>query len=102
MAVALFGCSSGKAHKTPLTPQQASSLALRLANEKAQSVYQIQPFRAGPVAQFVQERWVWNERRGLGFTDVEAIVNFAPDGSDPVVSVVLLDSRPALPTSAPR
>ena len=93
LAVALAGCSGGKPHHTALNPQRASELALRLANEKAQAAYKIQPFLAGPSAQLVQGRWVWNERRGLGFTDIEAIVTFAPDGSKPIVSVVLLDSR---------
>jgi len=102
LAVALVGCSGGKPHRAALTPQQASDLALRLANEKAQAVYKIQPFRAGPSAQFVQERWLWNERRGLGFADVEAIVNFAPDGSNPIVSVLLLDSRVGFPQNLRR
>ncbi len=97
LAVALVGCSSGKPHHPSLNPQRASELALRLANEKAQAVYNVQPFLAGPSAQLVQGRWVWNERRGLGFSDIEAIVTFAPDGSEPIVSVVLLDSRLGMP-----
>ncbi len=102
LAVALIGCSGGKPRGTALNAQQANSLALRLANEKAQAVLNIEPFRPDPSAQVLQGRWVWNERRGLGFTDVEAIVSFAPDGSDPIVSVVLLDTRPSPPANLRR
>ncbi len=102
LVFALAGCSIGKQHHAMLTPQQASDLALHLANEKAQSQYQVEPFRAGPAAQFVQGRWVWHQRKGLGQTDMEATVKFAPDGSNPSVSVLLLDSRSEFPRESPK
>ena len=79
-----------------LTAAQAEALAEQLANEKAQVLYNCQPFRQGTPAQFVQGRWVWHDLRAQGSLDVEATVKFAADGTNPYVKVVLLDSRSSL------
>jgi hypothetical protein len=78
-----------------LTAVQAQALALRLANEKAQALYHRQPFRDGHPAQWVQGQWVWQAAQGQGTLDIEAIVKFAADGTNPDVNVRLLDSRPS-------
>jgi hypothetical protein len=77
-----------------LTAAQALALAEQLANEKAQTLYNCQPFRNGPPAKLVQGYWVWHDQRGQGAGDVEATVKFAADGTNPDVNVILLDSRP--------
>jgi biopolymer transport protein ExbD len=76
-----------------LTAARALALAEQLANEKAQTLYNCQPFRNGPPAQLVQGYWVWHDRRGQGEVDLEATVKFAADGTNPDVNVILLDSR---------
>lgn len=76
-----------------LTGAQALALAQQLANEKAQTLYNCQPFRNGPPAKLVQGYWVWHDQRGQGAGDVEATVKFAADGTNPDVNVILLDSR---------
>jgi beta-lactamase regulating signal transducer with metallopeptidase domain/tetratricopeptide (TPR) repeat protein len=75
-----------------LTAAEAEALAIELANEKAQALYNCQPFRKGAPAELVQGRWVWNDLRGRGSLDVEATVKFAADGTNPEVDVMLLDS----------
>ena len=96
LALTLVGCSSTILHPATLTPDQASNLAQQLANEKAQTLYNCQPFRNGPPAQFAQGCWVWRDRRGQGNGDVEATVKFAADGAKPDVNVILLDSKAIL------
>jgi len=76
-----------------LTGARALALAEQLANEKAQTLYNCQPFRNGPPAKLVQGYWVWHDQRGQGEVDVEATVKFAADGTNPDVNVILLDSR---------
>ena len=80
-----------------LTGAQAETLAERLANEKAQALYNCQPFRNGPPAQLVQGSWVWHDLRAQGIGDVEATVKFEADGTNPDVEVIRLDSRGILP-----
>ncbi len=94
LLLALVGCTPGRPPPpASLTPAQASDLARRLANDKAQALYNCRPFSDGPSAQFVQGYWVWHYRRGYSQADLEATVKFAKDGANPTVSVVLLDSR---------
>lgn len=93
LVVALFGCTNGPPPPATLTSGQATDLAQKLANDKAQELYHYRPFSNGPSAQLVSGLWVWQDRRGLGQTDIEATVKFASDGANPSVSVVLLDSR---------
>ena len=76
-----------------LTGAQAEAKAVELANEKAQALYNCQPFQKGRPAELVDGHWVWNEGRPYGAADLEATVKFAADGTDPEVTVSLLDSR---------
>jgi hypothetical protein len=80
-----------------LTAAEAEALAIELANEKAQALYNCQPFRKGTPAELVQGHWVWHDLRGYQVFDVEATVKFAADGTNPEVDVMLLDSRPGFP-----
>src|SRR5436190_876124 len=93
LMLCLVGCTPDKPNTTALSAGQATDLALRLANEKAQALYQCRPYTNGPAARLVEGFWVWRDRRGQGQVDFEAKVKFATNGSDPSVSVVLLDSR---------
>jgi hypothetical protein len=93
LILSLGGCTPDKRHTTALSAGQATDLALRLANEKAQALYQCRPYTNGPVAQLVEGYWVWHDRRGQGHVDFEATVKLATNGEDPSVSVNLLDSR---------
>jgi len=93
LALALLGCSSTTPRTATLTTDQAGSLAQQLANEKAKTLFNCQPFRNGTPAQFVQGHWVWHDLRGQGSGDLEATVTFAFDGANPDVSVTQLDSQ---------
>ena len=76
-----------------LTAEQAKTLAIRLANDKALTLYHCQPFRDGQPARFVAGQWVWVDLQGLGHGDIQATVKLAEDGSTISVDVKLLDSR---------
>ncbi len=76
------------------TAAEAGALAEQLANEKAQALYNCQPFRDGTPAELVQGHWVWHDLRGRGSLDVDATVKFAANGTNPEVNVILLDGRP--------
>jgi HEAT repeat protein len=76
-----------------LTRDAARSLAELLANEKAQALYNRQPFRDGPPAQFVRGHWTWHDLRGQGSSDFEATVEFDVNGANPDVSVRWLNSQ---------
>ena len=93
---ALIIVQGGKA--SPLmTSNEAGSLAEHLANEKAQALYNCQPFRNGPPARFVRDHWTWHHLQARGLGDIEATVEFAADGAEPKVSVVWLESVPRAP-----
>ena len=95
IALLLAGCSSSpQTHN--LSVERATALARRLANEQAQAQYHCQPFRDGPAAESVQGHWVWRDLKGQGQLDVEGSVDFAADGSNPSVRVILLDNRARL------
>lgn len=89
LALLLTGCA-----RTPrgpaLTPDQAKTLALQLANDKAYFLYHCRPFRDGQPAQLVAGHWVWSARQGLGHGDIEAQVEFAADGSTNQVDCKIL------------
>lgn len=91
----LVGCTSSR-QGSSLTAEQAKTLALRLANNKATADYHCQPFRDGQPAQFRAGYWVWTEREAYGLGDIEARVELAPDGSPHKVELRLLDSRAPL------
>ncbi len=100
IGLGLLGCTSHEPHTAGLTGRQATDLALRLANHKAQELYNMEPFRFSSPARLVDGRWVWRTRQWLetpdlwhtrtdyGATDpIEAEVKFALDGSNPEVDV---------------
>ena len=77
-----------------LTADEVRTLARAMANEKARELYDCEPFQNGPLAERVEEGWVWFDRRARGPADIEATVHFAADGSAHSVDVILLDTRP--------
>ena len=93
----LGGCSTTVPRTSTLTADQARSLAQQLANEKAQTLYNCQPFRNSPPAQFIQGHWSWRHLQAQGLGDFEGTVEFAASGAEPKVRVVWLDSLPKLP-----
>jgi hypothetical protein len=93
LALLVVGCSTTAPRTAALTADQARTLARQFANEEARALYGFQPFWNGAPASFVQGRWVWRDRRGCAFGDMEATVSLAPDGSARSVDVILLDSR---------
>jgi len=76
-----------------LTAEQAKTVAMRLANDKAFTLYHRQPFRDGQPARFVAGQWVWVDLQGLGHGDIQATVQLAADGSTNSVDLKLLDSQ---------
>src|ERR1035437_2678403 len=93
----LAGCGSPTTRTSTLTADQAGSLAQQLANEKAQVLYNCQPFHGGPPARFVGGHWAWHHLQARGQGDMESTVEFKANGAEPRVTVVLLESRPRLP-----
>ena len=57
-------------HATKLTAEQAGALALQLANEKAQTLYNCQPFRNGQPAELAHGKWLWHDRRTQGHLSI--------------------------------
>ena len=76
-----------------LTAEQAKTVAMRLANDKAFTIYHCQPFRDGQPARFVAGQWVWVGLQGFGHGDLQATVQLAADGSTNSVDLRLLDSQ---------
>jgi hypothetical protein len=92
LAFILVGCESSR-QSASLTTEQATTTAIRLANDKASTLYQQQPFVAGQSAQFVAGHWHWVARRGFGRGDIQATVELAADGSTNSVDLQLFDSQ---------
>src|ERR1035437_613240 len=92
LALVLVGSESAR-QSTSLTTDQATTTAIRLANDKASTLYQRQPFVAGQPAQFVAGHWLWVARQGFGHSDIQATVELAADGSTNSVSLQLFDSQ---------
>ena len=92
LAVILVGCESSR-QSASLTTEQATTIAMRLANDKASTLYQHQPFVAGQPAQFVAGHWLWVARQGFGHGDIQARVELARDGSTNHVDLQLYDSQ---------
>ena len=78
--------------KETLTSEQATTAAIRLANDKAYALYQHQPFADGRPARIVAGHWLWAVRQGYGNGDIQATVELALDGSTNSVDLQLLDS----------
>jgi len=84
----LVGCASSQPG-TSLTAEQATALAVRLANDEASTVYHRTLFHEVQPASFEEGHWVW---RQLAQGDFEATVELAPDGSTNNVVVNLLSN----------
>jgi hypothetical protein len=67
---------------------------MRLANDKASTLYHCKPFMDGQPAQIVTGRWVWTARQGLGHGDIETTVQLAMDGSTNNVDVQGTSNNP--------
>jgi uncharacterized protein YcfL len=91
-ALLLIGCESSR-QSASLTPEQAKAMAIRLANDKAATLYHSQPFQDGQPARLVAGRWVWTDTRGFGLADIQATVELAADGSTNHVDLQLLSSQ---------
>jgi len=91
-ALLLAGCTS--THQTSsLTADQAKTVAMRLANERASKIYHCKPFRDGQPASLVAGHWVWTDLQGYGRGDIQATVELAMDGSTRNVDLQLLENR---------
>jgi uncharacterized protein YcfL len=88
----LVGCASTR-QSASLTAEQAKTVAMRLANDKAFTLYHCQPFRDSQPARFVGQ-WVWVDYQGFGYGDIQATVELAADGSTHSVDLKLLVSAP--------
>jgi hypothetical protein len=86
LALLLVGCIS-KPPTATLTAEEAKTLAIRLANEKAAVTYHSQPFHDGKPPSFVAGHWTWSQ---LGTDDIEATVELAADGSTNSVNIIQL------------
>jgi hypothetical protein len=93
LLVLLAGCSTAPRGTGLLTAEKAGALAQLLANNHAQLLYDCQPFHNASPARFVEGRWTWHRLQAQGQGDMEATVEFGPDGSEPKVKVTRLDSR---------
>jgi hypothetical protein len=91
----LAGCANTH-QSSSLTAEQAKTVAIRLANDKASSLYHRQPFRDGQSAQFVAGHWLWVEQQGFGRGDFQVTVELAADGSTNNVDLQLLDNQAIL------
>jgi hypothetical protein len=91
-AVLLVGCA-GPRQSASLTAEQAKSIAIRLANDKALALYHCQPFRDGQPAHFVAGHWIWTDEQGFGLGDIQTSVELAADGLTHGIDVQLLDNR---------
>jgi hypothetical protein len=92
LVVILVGCESSR-RSASLTAGQATTVAMRLANDKASTLNPHQPFVAGQSAQFVAGHWLWVAQQGFGRGDIQATVELAADGSTNSVDLQLLDSQ---------
>jgi hypothetical protein len=95
LAFTLVGCESSR-QSTSLTTEQATTIAMRLANDKASTLYQHRPFVAGQPAQIVAGHWLWVAQQRYGHGDIQARVELAMDGSTNNVDLQLFDSQSIL------
>ncbi len=86
-----------RADATALTTAEATELAEKLANDRAEALYQCRPFfNTSPALPF-GTGWSWQVRCGYRLVDFEARVTFDRYGSHPDVSIAVLDSRAQSP-----
>jgi hypothetical protein len=88
-AFTFIGSESSRPNAS-LTPEQAQTLAIRLANDKASAICHRQPFHEGERAAFESDHWVW---RQLAQGDIEATVRLAADGSTNGVDINVLSNK---------
>jgi hypothetical protein len=99
-AFLFVGCASTH-QSASLTGGQAKEVAMRLANDKASTLYHCQPFLIGQPAQIVASHWLWSARQGLGHGDIQATVELSMDGSTNKVDLQVFESQePSLPHGA--
>ena len=84
--------------RVSLTSAQATTLAIELANDRADDLFHHRPFEDGRPAQFVTGKWVWTDGCGVALVDYQVSVTLSADGSTNSVNVQLLDDmeRPTL------
>src|SRR3974390_3195422 len=99
-AVLLVG-GVGSGQNASLTSDQATSLAIKLANLKADTTYHFQPFHDGHPARFIRGLWVWCDARGYGRGDVQATVELAANGSTNNVDIEFFDNQNILRGTTP-
>jgi|SRR5580692_6633004 hypothetical protein len=87
----LAGCTSTRPNQA-MTAEQTTSLAMRLANDKAFTEYYCRPFHDGQPAQFQAGHWVWTDMEGLGKNDIRTSVELATDGSVDQVQLEILNN----------
>ena len=97
-AFLLVGCESSR-QSASLTSEQAKDVAIRLANQKADTLYHCQPFQDGRPARFTQGHWVWSDARGYGHGDIQATVELAANGSTNNVDIEFFDNQNQMPAS---
>ncbi len=96
--LAFLVISCERSQKTaPLTAAQAGTLAMRLANDKADALFHHRPFQDNRPAEFSAGHWIWTSKHGVNIRDFEARVELAADGSTNSVDIKLLDNVNRLP-----
>jgi hypothetical protein len=85
------GCNTSE-KRTALSAMQAQTLAVQLANDKADTLFHRRPFQGEQPAHLEHGRWIWTDSRGVGLRDFRARVELAADGSTNFVDVILWDS----------
>ncbi|MGA3265828.1 MAG: hypothetical protein ABSE16_03290 [Verrucomicrobiota bacterium] len=92
LAFVFVGCESSR-QSASLTADQAETLAMRLANDNAATLYHSRPFVAGQPAQIVAGHWLWVVQQGFGLGDIQATVEVAMDGSTNHVDLQIFTSQ---------
>ena len=88
----LVGCKSSQ-QSAPLTSEQATTYAVRLANDKAYTLFQYRPFVASQPAQLLAGHWLWIARQGSERGDIDVTVMIAADGSTNSVDLQYLNNH---------
>ena len=89
-AVFLVGCTSSR-QAASISREQAGTLAVRFANDKAFAQYRCRPFRDTQSIHFTADHWTWTDRQGIGRGDIEAKVEIASNGTVRSVEIQLLE-----------